>query len=150
MPATTADMQRAIVEGSIRKELGLEPGDLRLGLDVARNMLHRGAIGEALRLYAALVLCEPAGVDFQVGLANCALQAGESDLALHAASAVIALAPRDPRGYLLSAKACLALGRVTEAEEDLKDAVAFGRDARNAAIVEDASGLLQRLASLNG
>src|SRR5262245_59355174 len=121
----------AIAQGAIRKELGLELSDLKPALDIARNLLQRGSRAEAIRMYVALVLCEPANIDFQVGLANCALQIGENHLALHAASAVVALAPADPRGYYLSGRACIGLGHYAEADEDLRDAVEFARRAHD-------------------
>lgn len=136
------------IGGGLRKELGLETIDLMPGLEVAKNHLKRGAIPEAMRIYATLVLCEPTNVDFQVGLANCALLAEENHLALQAASAVVALAPADPRGYFLSGRACLGLGSFQEAAEDLTDAVEFGRKARNATIVNEANVLLQKVAAL--
>jgi Flp pilus assembly protein TadD len=137
-----------LLGGSLRKELGLETIDLMAGLEVAKNHLKRGAIPEAMRIYATLVLCEPTNVDFQVGLANCALLAEENHLALQAASAIVALAPADPRGYFLSGRACLGLGSFTEAAEDLTDAVEFGRKAHNATIVNEANVLLQKVAAL--
>lgn len=146
---TREAMVQSLVGGALRKELGIESADLQIGLDVARRHLQRGAAAEAMRIYVALVLCDPMVVDFQVGLANCALQLEENPLALQAASAVIALAPRDSRGYLLSGRACLALGHQAEAEEDLRDAVTFGQAERNAVVVNDARQLLQTLAAIN-
>jgi Flp pilus assembly protein TadD len=140
-------MMRALVEGSMRKELGLQPGDLRIGLNVAKNLLDRGSAAEALRIYIALVLCAPTEIDYQVGLANCALQLGEHHLALQSASAIVALAPRDPRGYFLSGRACLGMGALKEAEEDLRDAVEHGRNARDATIVNLANTLLGKFAA---
>ena len=93
-PTAANGFSDAFLKGRIRKELGLELSDLKPALDIARNHLKRGAPGEAMRTYIALVLCEPTNVDFQVGLANCALQIGENHLALHAASAVVALPAR--------------------------------------------------------
>src|SRR5690349_18366954 len=81
-----SETQRLIAQGAIRKALGLEPADLRLGLDVARNQLQKGAVNEAFRIYAALVVCDPSDAELQVGLANCALHVGENNLALQAAS----------------------------------------------------------------
>jgi hypothetical protein len=138
----------AFLQGALRKELGLEAIDLKAGLAIAKNHLSRGATVEAMRTYVALVLCEPMNVDFQVGLANCALLIEEYPLALQAASAVVALAPRDPRGYLLSGRACLGMGQLAEAAEDLRDAVEHGRNARDAAIVNEASGLLQKISRM--
>jgi Flp pilus assembly protein TadD len=146
--AGTNGFTAAFLDGAIRKELGLESIDLRPGLDVAKSHMKRGAHAEAMRIYAALVLCEPKNVDFQVGLANCALQMGENHLALQAASAVVALAPSDPRGYFLSGRACLGLGHFEEATEDLRDAVDFGRKAKDATITSEASNLLQKLAAV--
>lgn len=135
----------ALLDGQIRDALGLKSEDLSIGLEVARNLLQRGATADALRVYAGLILCEPTNPVFQTGLANCALAAEEFHLALQAASAVIALAPQDPRGYLVSGRACIGLGALAEASEDLRDAVALGRAARNAAVVEEAGRLLEAL-----
>jgi Flp pilus assembly protein TadD len=136
------------LNGSVRKELGLETIDLLPGLEVAKNHLRRGATGEALRMYTALVLCEPMNVDFQVGLANCALAIQEHHLALMSASTIVSLAPADPRGYFLSGQACIGLGQFAEATEDLTKAVELGRQARDATIVNDANVLLQKVAML--
>ena len=57
------------------------------------------------------------------------------------------MAPADPRGYLLSGRACLGLGHLAEAAEDLRDAVDFGRKSRDPLIVDEASKLLQTLSS---
>jgi Flp pilus assembly protein TadD len=146
MPISEA--HRLIAQGAIRKALGLEPDDLRLGLDVARNQLQKGAAGEAFRIYAALVVCDPSDPELQVGFANCALHLGENNLALQAASAIVALAPSDPRGYFFSGSACLALGHVAEAKEDLTEAVERARHSKNALICAEAKKLLERLAAL--
>ena len=142
------EIESLIAQGAIRKALGLKSTDLRLGLDVARNQLLRGATSEALRTYAALVVCDPSDPELQVGLANCALQMGESSLALQAASAVVALTPRDPRGYFLSGRACLALGFAAEAKEDLTEAMEAARRAKDVALFEESRKLLDRLSAL--
>jgi Flp pilus assembly protein TadD len=141
---------RRVLAGAIREDLGLASEDLRFGLHVARNQLMRGAKQAALRTYAALVLCEPMNAEFQAGLANCASQLGDHHLALQAASAVIALDPRNALGYYLSGHACLALGHRDEAREDLLDAVSFGRAAKEAKIVVESEKLLSQLAALAG
>ncbi len=135
----------AFLNGQIRDALGLRSEDLTIGLEVARNLLQRGATADALRVYAGLILCEPMNAAFQTGLANCALAAEEYHMALQAASAVIALAPRDPRGYLISGRACLGLGAFAEAGEDLREAVERGREVRDAVAVEEARRLLDAL-----
>jgi hypothetical protein len=117
-----------------------------MGLTVARNHLSRGSYAEAFRIYASLVLCEPLNVDFQVGLANCAGLMGEHHVALQAASAIIALAPADPRGYLLSGRSCLMIGSFAEAQEDLNDAVRHAEAAGSDVVTREARHLLDRLA----
>jgi Flp pilus assembly protein TadD len=133
-----------LLDGELRKRLGLTPEQLRIGLMVARNHLTRGAPADALKIYVALVLCDPLNVDFQVGLANCASVLGEHHVALQAASAVIALAPADPRGYLLSGRSCMMLGNYAEAREDLGDALTFANG--NETVAAEASHLLERIA----
>ena len=112
------DLQCLVAQGAIRKALGLEPAELRLGLELARTQLQRGAVQEAFQTYVTLVLCDPSDTELQVGLANCALHIQEYNLALQAASVVVAFAPADPRGYYFSGRACFALGRRDEAKKD--------------------------------
>lgn len=133
--------------GQFGKQLGLTPEDLRVGLSVARNHLTRGAPDEALKIYVALVLCDPMNVDHQVGLANCASFMGEHHVALQAASAVVALAPSDPRGYLISGRSCLMIGSLDEAREDLDDALRHARATGNDAVSSEATMLLERLSA---
>lgn len=137
-----AALARTIAEGAIRKHLGLETDDLSAGLDVAKGLIERGEFQRAMQIYLGLVLCDPLVVDFQVGLANCALLVDEAPLALQAASAVVALAPADPRGYVLSGRACLALGAFTEACEDLADAVEKAEAGHDRTLAEQARTLL--------
>lgn len=141
-------LQRMIADGAIGKSLGLKPEDLQAGLTVARNQLLRGAKTDALKTYITLVLCEPANCDFQLGLANCALQLNENDLALQAASAIIAIEPNNARAYYISGRACLALGHVAEAEEDLTNALNFGKEQKDSLIFSEAGLLLKRLVIL--
>lgn len=141
----SGEVLEAFARGAIRKELGLEISDLRIGLDLARAHLRRGATAEATRICATLVLCEPMQADFQIALCDCALLGEEYHVALQAASAVVALCPTDPRGYLLSGRACLALGYRTEAIEDLRDAIAFAKEAQSLDLVREAGDLLSKL-----
>jgi tetratricopeptide (TPR) repeat protein len=131
---------------TLRAELSLEWIDLLLGLDLAHTQLQRGAIQEAFRTYAALVICEPMHGESQIGLSNCACRVGEYELALQA-SAAIAIMPEDPRGYCLSGKACLALGQIDDARDDLSRALELARPLeRFAFVTEDADALLGKLA----
>lgn len=147
-PMTDDEARTALLNGMIGTALGLQPNDLRLGLDIAKSQLERGRPAEALKSYAMLVLCEPTNVDFQVGLANCALRIEEYHLALQAASAVVALRPRDPRGYLLSGRACIGLSAPAEAREDLTDAVTFAKAAGDDALAAEAERLLKQASLL--
>lgn len=133
----------ALANGQIRKNLGLSVAELSVGLNVAKAMLQRGAPDEALQIYLALVLCDPKVVDFQIGLANCALEVDQAPLALQAASVAVALAPTDPRGYLVSGRACIALGAMREAIEDFADAQVKAKEARDTEIYAQASSLLE-------
>lgn len=139
------DVFNRFVNGGLGKDLGLTSEQLAIGLSVAKNHIARGAPAEALRVYVSLVLCEPLNVDFQVGLSNCASMLGEHHVALQAASAVIALAPADPRGYLLSGRSCMMIGAFEEATEDLADAERHATAAGDELIAGEAAQLRERL-----
>lgn len=128
------DVLQQLIEGGLRKSLGLSREHLRLGLDLAKTHLQRGRNAEAFRTYATMVLCDPSDPELQIGLANCALLVGENNLALQAASAAIILQPTDCRGFFLSGKACFALGLKEESKEDLTRALELSKDARNATV----------------
>lgn len=134
---------RLLVEAEIGKNLGLAADDLAVGLDIAKSLLERGQPVRAMRIYCALVLCFPTVADYQIGLANCALQLEEHYMALQAASAVIALEPRNPRGYFLSGRACLAAGELAEAREDLADALRLAKESGDTLVATEAERLLK-------
>ncbi|MCP8939518.1 hypothetical protein NK718_13410 [Alsobacter sp. SYSU M60028] len=123
--------------------LGLGRAELAAGLALIDSQLRQGAAAEAFRSACALVLCDPGVMAHQLALSHCALLNAEPELALQAASAAIVLAPADPRGYLASAKAYLALGHEAEAREDLQEAVRF--DAKAGAAGREAQALLAGL-----
>lgn len=129
----------------IGRQLGLEPDDLRVGLDIAKNLLDRGAPDRAMRIYAALVLVEPKVLDYQVGLANCAIELGEYYVAIQAAAAAIVLDRTDPRGYFISGRACLAIGEYKEAGEDLTDARDLAVKRGDRMVAAEAERLLKGL-----
>lgn len=140
--------QHTTIEETIRVRLGLESIDLRIGLDVARAQLQKGNVNEAFRTYATLVLCDPFDPELQVGVANCALHIQEYALALQAASAVVALVPSDPRGYCLSAKACIGLGQPQEAHEDLTSALELAGSSKDASLKQEIQLLLSELGDI--
>lgn len=144
------ELMDALCSGKVRDSLGLKSEDLQLGLTLARNQLERGAKREAMRIYTALVLCEPMNPEFQLGLANCAAAMGNHHLTLQAASAVIALDPNHARGFYLSGRACLALGLKSEAQEDFREAIELGRAAKDAKIVAEAKRLLGQIGETSG
>ncbi len=119
----------ALLSGALSKELGLGERELGLALGVANLKLRSGNPSKALQMYAMLVLCKPTNVDFQCALANCALQLQEYEVALQAASAVVAMAPADCRGYYFSGAACLGLGQFGDAKEDIVDAITFAENS---------------------
>jgi Flp pilus assembly protein TadD len=140
LPIANEDMQGAI--DAIRGSLHLEPGDLRPGLDIARNQLERGLVADALTTYAVLVCCDPDDAEFQIGLSNCAFHAGKSALSLQAAAAAVALLPDDPRGYLLAGRACFVLGHIDEARNFLTEVTDASMAARHLLVVADCRRLL--------
>lgn len=132
----------ALRDGRLGEALGVGPKELQAGLALAASHLERGSVEEALRLYAALVLCHPSDPELQAGLANCALKAEQYHLAIQASAALIATSPLDPRGYLFSGTACLATGDLREAQEDLSSAAEMARRSGQNAIAHEADRLL--------
>lgn len=141
---------KGFLGGELGRKLGLSTEQLRVGLAVAQNHIARGAYSEAFRMYMSLVLCDPMHVDFQVGLAQSAALLGEHHVAIQAASAVIALAPRDPRGYLLCGRSCFAISSYPEAHEDLSEALRLARETGDEALAREADALIQRVAAASG
>jgi len=137
-----SDIEARFVSGAIGRDLGLSADELHFGLVVARNHMMRGARLEALRIYTALVICDPMNVEFQIGLANCALQIGENHLALQSASVIAALEPQNPKGYYFSGRACLGLRHLAEAEEDLREAQALARASGDAIVHRECEKLI--------
>lgn len=135
----------AFLELEIGRKLGLEPTDLRAGLDVAKSLIERGAPHRAIRIYAALVIMEPKIADYQIGLANCALEMAEYYLAIQAASAAIVLDPSNPHPYFISGRACLAVGEMAAAAEDFSDAKRLAEEAGDARVAAEAARLLTSL-----
>jgi Flp pilus assembly protein TadD len=137
-------------EGGFASRLGLEKSDLRHGLDIAAAHRQKGELGEALKVYSALVLLDLTEPDYQLGLADCAYAMGQYELCIQAASALIAMRPAAPEGYYLSGAACLALGQSAEASEDLMDAMRLAKEHRNAVIYQQAERLLSALEAGRG
>lgn len=140
------DLIDQLASGALRDSVGLETGDLPVLQKVAERALTAGDHESAIRTYAILVLLDPMRTDYQLALAECALAVENPDIALHAASAVIACDPRNARGYFASARACLAMGLVAEAREDLADTQHFAREARDGELFAAAQKLLDGLA----
>ncbi len=123
----TPSLTDLLLTGAMAQELGLGEKELGLALAVANMKLKSGKAEEALSMYAILVLCKPMDVEYQCGLANCALLMNEYEMTLQAASAIVRLAPSDCRGYYFSGVACLGLGHLDEAREDIADALTFAQ-----------------------
>ncbi|MEO9530027.1 hypothetical protein [Roseibium sp.] len=132
-------------EGGVRTELGLEENDLEAVLGVANMKLKAGDQATAQRMYLALVLCDPGNFKFQQGLANVCLKTGEFDAVVQTASVMVMLKPDDPTGYYFSGAACLALGHLAEAREDITDALAFAQQKQDAVLVGECRRLLLQL-----
>jgi len=113
---------------TLAEELNLDIRAFDALLVLAGQMQEQKRWKEAFELYAKLGLIDPTQLDVQIGLARCATELGEHDLAIKAAANVILLAPHDARGYLLSGKNCLLIGQYQEAREDLEDAMRLAGD----------------------
>lgn len=139
---------KKLSENNLSRQLGLEDDSLNIALNLANTHILNGLPLRAFEIYSGLVLLNPLNIDVQIGLANCATELGEHDLAIQAAAAVIVTAPADPRGYLLSGKNCLMIGSYKEAREDLEDALnlsASDTSSQGAEIVREATSLISRL-----
>lgn len=118
-------LQKTFIDEKLTTKLGLQTKDVAAILGVAIGKSKSGRHEEALQLYSIAVLLDPTEPIHQMALAECGLDLGKYDLAIHAASAVIALAPSDPRGYYLSGRACVGLERPSEALIDFDDAILY-------------------------
>jgi Flp pilus assembly protein TadD len=132
---TPEAMFEAYMRGAFRDELGLESGDLDLMLDLARQKMVAGKLGEAIAIYSHIVFIEPGNSNYLLGLANCAIEAGSHNLALYAASLLVAIDPENPRAYYFSGVACKALGHLAEAEEDFRDALRLAEESSDALVI---------------
>ncbi|MEM6959517.1 MAG: hypothetical protein AAF645_27785 [Myxococcota bacterium] len=135
----------AAFSGELPKTLGLEGQDLVAIAKMAKKALSDGDTALAFRAYALLVLLDPQSVPYQIGLAESALAAKTPSAALQAASAVVAGMPHNPQGYYWSARACLDLGLMSEAKEDLEDAARFAKQARMGDLFAECQALLGKL-----
>lgn len=117
----------------LAQRLGLQPGDLNGAAQQACTDLMAGRAEQALGKFARLILIDPTDTSLHIGLAEAALAAGQPELAVQSAAAVIVDRPDAPEGYLLSARACLTLGEYGPAAEDLADAERFAADRGDAA-----------------
>lgn len=100
----------------------LDPADLAAAARQAHDKLCAGEAQAALDAYALLILTDPHNPDLLLGLAEAALGAGAPDVALTSCNALIALAPDTPAAWLVSGRACLALGDSAAARDDLAEA----------------------------
>lgn len=153
---TTAEAlaSEAVASGAVaarpclREQLGLDVDHLLPGLDIATARLRRRDGEDALRICAALVLCDPSEPRFHAGLATCALEIGVHAVALRAASAVIALTPASPLGYHLSGHAYAGLQDYDNAIADFTEALRLSCNVTQAEIARDSARMLARLAAV--
>ena len=136
------------LEGAISTSLGLTEEDLAAVQGVANMKLENNDPHEALKLYTTLVLCAPQNYEYQCCLSNCAMQMQEYTLALQASSAMISLAPNDPRGYYFSGAACMSIGYLAEAAEDFADAVDLAQIDGNELYLAEALRLQEQLTNM--
>lgn len=146
--SSTADTtsEGAAAPPALWREIGLDRQDLQVALRVARGQAEQANFTDALRSYSAIMMCDPEDVDAQVGFAGCAIELDLFEAALQAAAIVMASAPADPRGHLLSGLACRGLGLDDEARRDFVEAERAAEAAGMAALAAEAG---RRLAALD-
>lgn len=118
-------VRELLMDPPLAQRLGLKPGDLNSVARQASADLAAGRSADALGKFARLILIDPTSTPLHVGLAEAALAEGQAELAMQSAAAVIVDRPDAPEGYLLSARASLAMGENGAAAEDLDDAERF-------------------------
>lgn len=141
-PRAVGDEAREFMAGGLRDRLGLEPATLAVGRTIAEGHMRRGALPEALRLFGALALCEPANAEVQLRIAECAVRLEAFELGVGAAQIAAASAPLEPRAHLLLGHCRLALGDRVRSRRALERALELGLDRRDAHTVEAARKLL--------
>lgn len=132
-----------LVQTTLREQLNLDQDILHAPLNRTITLEEQGQWRAALEVYAQVGLLDPALLAVQLGIARCATRLGEHAIALQAAAAAILLAPKDPRGYLLSGENCMHLGYIREARKDLEQAIRLS--AKDAVLVAEAIRLLSQL-----
>lgn len=90
---------------------------------IAYFMMIQGKHRESKILFEALVAIEPSNEYYYRALGVLAQKQGDSDLAIRHFGFAIKLAPDQPNGYVNRAEVFIALGKTTEAEQDLQDAL---------------------------
>lgn len=130
-----------LVENPLLARLGLEPSDLYGPMMQARNELLAGNAEGAFQKFARLVLVDPMNVEFQLGMGEAALALELPEIAMQSAALIITEAPDRPEGFLLSGRACLAMGEPALALEDLADAESRAQTAGNEAMARAVSQL---------
>ncbi len=125
-----------LLDGVIALEIGFGRSELDIALATANQRLLSGDSKKALEIYAFLVFLQPLEVEYQCGLANCAIQLREYEIALYASSSIVGLAPLDCRGFYFSAAACLGLGLLDEAREDIAYALALAKNESDKSFYE--------------
>lgn len=139
-------VRELLMEPTLAQRLGLQPTDLNGAAQQARTDLMAGRSGEAMGKFARLILIDPTNVALHIGLAEAALAERHPELAMQSAATVIVDRPDSPEGYLLSARACMAMGETDAALEDLADAERFATQRGDAA----AQAMVRRLRAFLG
>lgn len=139
-------IQTKFVENTLLKDMNLEPKHMHGALVNANEKLKNGDISEAFKEFAMLTLLDPNEISFQTGLAEAALATNQPELALQTASILITKEPQKGEGFYISGRACLAMGEIDLAVEDLQDAIArFEQHADKTDLINSARKLLSAI-----
>ena len=118
-----SDLTEKLIATPLGAELGLDEKQLEASVSMAERALERGDAERAVRTYAVLILLQTDCVAYQLGTARAAMAAHLAEVALMAASAVIALRPTDPNGFYWSGMACMHMGEFALAIEDFTQCI---------------------------
>lgn len=129
----------------------IPPEVMRIGVEVSDSLVARGNPVDALKMRAAMVLACPRDRTALSALCESLLSFSLGEEALRCASAMTALDPADPEGYIMSARACILIGAIAEAREDIGSALSLAEKAGSGRARMEALHLQQSLdATLSG
>ena len=109
---------------SLKEMKGYSAEELETLSHIAYCMMMQGKYDKAQTVYESLLAIDPADEYYYRALGVLAQKQGDSELALRHFGYSIQLAPKQPQGYINRAEIHIALNRIQDALNDLKEALA--------------------------